>query len=55
MAVIGFMCLNHNLEYVRPEIKIGLTSLAPKITNISSEISSFLPFIHLTFSLFCQA
>lgn len=44
MTVVGLMCLNHTLEYVRPEIKIDLTSLAPKITNISSEIASFTGF-----------
>lgn len=32
--------LNHTLEYVRPEIKMDLTSLVPKRTNISSDISS---------------
>lgn len=40
--------LNHVLEYVRPEIRMGLTSLFPEGMNISSDISSFsLPLILL--------
>lgn len=47
--------VNHTLEHVRPEIKMDLTSLVPKRTNISSDISSFsVPLIHLTICLFLQ-
>ena len=48
--------LNYNLEHLRPEVKMGLTSLVTKRTNTPSDIAYFtLPVIHLTICLFFQA